>query len=241
MSGHLYGGFGAKARWFVKRFGWGELFLLPLRILLSRVVIPFLHRRRFTFQGRDLEYFYAHYNVTWCNERCIEVPIGRDYLERFAGREVLEVGNVLSHYGTCRHSVLDKYERGPAILNADIIDHRPTHPPDLILSLSTFEHIGFDDDTGGSSGEKIQAAVSACRGLLAPCGLLAFTVPLGYNPELDRLIEQDALGQDRGWFLLRRDAREWEEVARGVAIGTSYGRPYPFANALFVAEYDAPG
>ena len=240
MSGHLYSGFSAKVRWFVKRFGARELVFLPVRIILSRLVTPFLQRRCFTFHEHEFEYFYAHYNVTWCNERCVEVPIGRDYLKRFIGREVLEVGNVLSHYGASSHGVLDKYERGHGIVNADIVDYQPDRPPDLILSLSTFEHIGFDDDAEGSSGEKIQAAIAACRRLLAPGGLLAFTVPLGYNPDLDRLIEQDALGQDRGWFLLRRGTRDWAEASRGDALGTTYGRPFPYANALYIAEYDAP-
>ena len=177
MSGHLYSGFGAKVRWFVKRFGARELFLLPARIVLSRLVTPFLRRRSFTFQGRELEYFYAHYNVTWCNERCVEVPIGRGYLERFAGREVLEVGNVLYHYSAAGHTVLDKYERGPGILNADIVDHQPDQPPSLILSLSTFEHIGFDDGAAGSSGLYFGLGPAERTGRLGPGPRLVSPAP----------------------------------------------------------------
>ena len=102
------------------------------------------------------------------------------------------------------------------------------------------EHIGFDDEAVGGSGQTILDAIAACRQLLLPGGKLAFTVPLGYNPDLDRLLEEDGLGQDRGWFLLRRGTRDWHEVDRGKALGTAYGRPYSFANALFIAEFDAP-
>jgi len=54
------------------------------------------------------------------------------------------------------------------------------------------------------------------------------------------LIERNELGEDRGWFLLRHGPREWKEVARHQAMGTPFGRPFPFANALLVAEFDAP-
>lgn len=238
MADHLYSGLGAKVRWFAKRFGARELFLLPMRILCSRLVTPFLHARQFKFRDENLDYFYSHYNVTWCNERCVEVPIGRQWLARADGGDVLEVGHVLGHYGDRGHAVLDKYENAEGIINADITGWDTEQRFDLILSISTFEHIGFDDETDGNSGEKILAAIAACRGLLKTGGVLAYTVPLGYNPELDRLIEADALGQDRGWFLLRRGSRDWAVVERAEARGTAYGRPFPFANALFIAEHD---
>ena len=238
MADHLYSGPGAKVRWFVKRFGACELFLLPLRILCSRLVTPFLRARRFPFRDENLEYFYAHYNVTWCNERCVEVPIGRQFLARAKDGDVLEVGHVLGHYGDRGHAVLDKFETAEGIINADITEWDTEQRFDLILSISTFEHIGFDDDAEEGSDEKILAAIAACRALLKPGGVLAYTVPLGYNPDLDQLIEADAMGQDRGWFLLRRGPRDWAVVKRAEALGTEYGRPFPFANALFIAEHD---
>ena len=45
MSAHLYSGFTGKVRWFAKRFGWSEIFLLPLRKLASPFVRSFLRRR----------------------------------------------------------------------------------------------------------------------------------------------------------------------------------------------------
>jgi len=239
MGDHLYSGFGSRVRWFVKRFGMGELFMLPLRILCSRLVTPFLLARQFVFHNIKLDYFYAHYNVTWCNERCVEVPIGRWYLKQAGEGEVLEIGHVLGYYDDCEHSVLDKFETAGGIINEDITTWQTDRRFDFILSISTFEHIGFDDDAAGDSGQKILDAIAACRELLLPGGKLALTVPLGYNPDLDRLLDEDGLGQDRGWFLLRRGARDWHEVDRRKALGTAYGRPYPFANALFIAEFDA--
>lgn len=237
MSAHLYSGLTGKVRWFAKRFGWSEIFLLPLRKLASPFVRPFLRPREFEYRSQTLACVYANYNVTWSNERCAEIPIARWHLAQANG-PVLEVGNVLGHYGPHSHTVLDKYETAPNVINADIIDWQTDEQFDLILSISTFEHIGFDDD-GGDSQEKIQAAIAACRALLVPGGSLVITVPLGYNPALDELIANDTLKAATAVFLLRHGRREWREAARAEAIGTHYGKPFPYANGLWVAEFKA--
>ena len=33
---------------------------------------------------------------------------------------------------------------------------------------------------------------------------------------------------------------DWAEVARAEAVGTCFGRPFPYANALCIAELNAP-
>ena len=216
MSAHLYSGFTGKVRWFAKRFGWREIFLLPLRKLASPWVKPFLRPREFEYRGQRLQCVYENYNVTWGNERCAEIPIARWHLAQANG-PVLEVGNVLGHYGTHTQTVIDKYETAPNVFNADITDWQTDERFDLILSISTFEHIGFDDEAEGDSGDKIQAAIAACRALLAPGGSLVITVPLGYNPALDELIANDALGANESRFLLRHDRRVWRGCPRWVA------------------------
>ena len=235
----MYSGFSGRLRWFAKRFGWAEVFLLPMRIIASRLVVPFLSERHFEFRGGLLPCFYAHYNITWCNERAVEIPLARWYLEQCKGR-VLEVGHVLGHYGNHGHLVLDKFETTKGVINEDITVWKTDKRFELILSISTFEHIGFDDEVNGESSAKILAAIIACKMILESQGRLVMTVPLGYNPDLDQLIEAGKLGYDRGWFLLRYGPRQWKEVSKAQAIGTQFGRPYPFANAILVAEFDAP-
>ena len=237
-EGHLYDGFSGRVRWFVVRFGWRELFLKPLRAVVSPVVVPFLAPRQFAFNGGLLPCHYANYNLTWCNERCVEVALGQWYLDQVEG-PVLEIGHVLGHYGRNGHAVVDKFEAGAEVVNADITEWQTEERFALILSISTFEHIGFDDDVEGGSAEKILAAIAAARALLQPGGRLVLTLPLGYNPELDDLIQTSTLGEDRSTFLLRCGPREWSEVARHQALGTPFGRPYPYANALMVAEFGA--
>ena len=101
-------------------------------------MVPLLRERHFKFRGGLLPCFYAHYNVTWCNERAVEVPLGQWYLEQAApeaGR-VLEVGHVLGHYGNHDHAVLDKYETAAGVINEDITTWQTEERFDLILSIS---------------------------------------------------------------------------------------------------------
>lgn len=238
MSTHLYSGFTGKVRWFAKRFGWSEIFLLPLRKLASPFVRSFLRRRDFEYRGEKLQCVYENYNVTWSNERCAEIPIAQWHLVQTDG-PVLEVGNVLGHYGPHSHTVIDKFETAPNVINEDITEWQTDQRFALIISISTFEHIGFDD-AGGDSKEKIRAAIDACRALLAPDGHLVITVPLGYNPALDELIANDSLAANEAHFLLRHGRREWSEAPRNQADGTKYGYPFPYANGLWIAEFNAP-
>lgn len=239
MKKHLYNAKLSKVRWFVKRFGATEIALKPLRTIFAPLIIPFLQKRRFPFKSEELQLFYHAYNMTWASERCVEVPIGRWYVRAFQGRRILEVGNVLAHYGAIQHRVLDKFERGPGIINEDIVDFHPPEPLDLIVSISTFEHIGFDDESELPSSSKIQAAIAACRKMLAPEGTLAMTIPIGYNPDLDDLIKQSKLGAAARYFLKRTGKTEWEPCGEDEALRHKYKTPYPYANSIMVAEFTA--
>ena len=239
MKRHLYNSKIGKAGWFVKRFGLAEVFLKPIRTVFSPVILPFLPRRAFSFHGRELELFYHRYNMTWVSERCVEVPVARFYLEQQKGGRILEVGNVLSHYRAIQHEVLDKFEKGRGVINEDIVAFAPGHQYDFILSISTIEHIGFDDDSAGDSATKILAALASCRRLLKPSGRLVITVPLGYNPQLDALIREGTLGATRQSFLKKIARLEWTPVDQAAALECRYKAPFPYANAILVAEFGA--
>ena len=237
MGSHLYNSGIGKVAWFVRRFGAGELFLKPLRCVFAPLIIPRLAKAEFTFEGKSLPLFYHRYNMTWATERAVEVPVAGEFLRRFAGKSVLEVGNVTPHYLDTGHTILDKFESGPGIINEDIADFAPSERFDLILSVSTFEHIGFDDEADGDSGKKISQAIATCRGLLAVGGQLVLTLPLGYNPALDRMIADGQLGSDRATFLKRTGRLAWQAVDANTALASEYGRPFPYANAVMIAQF----
>lgn len=158
MAQNLYQDLYTLARDAARKLGWSELVRIPLRMAVSPLLIPVLPRRTFQFQGRRFDQFYHCYNITWASERRVEIPIARGLLADAAPEDVLEIGNVLGHYQTVQHRVIDKLERVPGVLNEDVMDLQPPSPLDLIIFISTFQHIGFDDEPGQESRPKIAAA-----------------------------------------------------------------------------------
>ncbi len=93
--------------------------------------------RTFAFEEARYRYFLHGYNLTWSNERAVEIPIVWAAVRACHGGRVLEVGNVLSHYFAVDHEVLDKFERGAAVRNEDVATFRSPRRYDLIVSIST--------------------------------------------------------------------------------------------------------
>lgn len=154
------------------------------------------------------------YGLTWTTERAVEIPVARRVLAQFEGRRVLEVGNVMSHYGPVSHEVVDKYERAPGVRNADVLDLPASGGYDLVLSISTLEHVGRDEEPPDPA--RAIAALEHCRRMVAPGGLFFATVPVGYNPDLDRALA------DGGHELRAMRRRPWREVEPAEAFACPY-------------------
>jgi SAM-dependent methyltransferase len=152
---------------------------------------------------------------------------------------VLEVGNVLGHYGTeRRRDVIDKYERFPGVLNTDVLDFRPEHLYDLIVSVSTLEHVGWDEEP--RDPERAAGAVERLRELLAPGGLLVVTVPVGYHPQLDLAIREGRARFDEVAALRHEGSGRWREVAPNDVWDLAYDRLLYEAGGLLVCTARAP-
>lgn len=223
----------------MKRFGALEVLFKPLRMALAPIIIPTLRPESFRFNGKEFSCLYAQYNMTWIGERMVEIPIIQAAVANRPPETVLEVGNVLSHYSPVRHCVVDKFETAPGVTNSDILEFNPARKFDLIVSISTFEHIGFDDDAPNSSGDKIMEAITHCRRLLNPTGRLVITFPTGYNPDLDRLLSGGQLGAKSAGCLKRVGKRRWLECSPEDAMNHPYKSVYPYGNSLVVAEFAA--
>lgn len=189
--------------------------------------------KEFQFRGESHFYFHHPYNRTYENERAVEVPIVWRIVQEFQGKMILEVGNVLSHYFPVKHEVLDKYERAPGVLNQDVVDFKARGKYDLIVSISTLEHVGWDEEP--REPEKILGAVAVLKEALAQGGKMVVTLPVGYNPEMDKMLADGRLSFTECYGLKRVSAvNEWVEVPWQEVLGLEYGKPYPYANGLVI-------
>ena len=125
------------------------------------------------------------YHATYTNERAVEIPVAMGLVDKYRGRRILEVGNVLSHYFSFPHVIVDKYEVGPGVTNEDIDEFATSQKFDLIISISTLEHVGWDETPRDRT--KIIKALKNIRNLVNPGGLVMVTLPVGQNPLLDKL------------------------------------------------------
>lgn len=203
-------------------------------------VRPRILNDTFVLEGRTYPLFLHEAGRTWRSERIVEVPIGLEALEAAPDQtRVLEVGNVLRQYRPAsRHTVVDKYERAPGVINEDA-ETFTGGPFSAIVSLSTIEHIGWDETPRDPA--KIPRVIEHLRGLLTPGGRLTVTVPHGWNRDLDDLLAADALPFDTVSYLQRLDLanRHWRQVQRSDIERLSFGYPYVGGNAVAVARLTA--
>jgi hypothetical protein len=221
------------------------------RLLIWRSALWLTRRGCFKAGGAWYRYFCHTYNDAWENERTVEVPLVVKPLRaaQRRGQSILEVGCVLPHYMKADWTVVDKFERWPGVLNVDIADFMATgHTFDLIVSISTFEHVGFDEDLRArrersADADKLRDVILGLRDhCLAAGGRLVATVPIGYNPALDVLLFEGALPFETCRFLVRWSRYNlWKEVPAAEARGVAYGAPYSCANAICLFSLCKPG
>jgi hypothetical protein len=191
----------------------------------------------FSFNGRALKYFRHNFNLAYNNERTIEVAIVGEFLKSL-GRQakILEVGNVLTHYGfrSAVRDVLDKYDPAEHVINEDVISFRPAKKYDAIISISTLEHVGWDEDVRDPL--KIMTAVTnLSENCLAPGGCMLVTVPLGYNAYFDAQLADGAEYFTEKYFLKRVSSNnKWRQVGYSEVAGSKFGQPFNNANAMCI-------
>jgi SAM-dependent methyltransferase len=196
-------------------------------------------RGSFTFGGESHRYRYHPYKWSWLTERAVEVPIVQAEVDRSAGGRILEIGNVLAHYAPQEHVIVDKYEEAPGVLNLDVLELDDLGAFDLIVAVSTVEHVGWDEEPREPA--KAVEAVRRLEALLAPGGRLLLTVPVGYHPHLDAALAAGEFNFSRTGALRRsRLGPHWCEVRPDAVWGTPYDFLLYSARAVFVGAIDRP-
>lgn len=190
----------------------------------------------FKFKGEELKYFRHAFNLAYQNERTVEIAIAKWFLsQQKQPVRILEVGNVLRNYGVkFRGDVLDKYDLSPGIINQDVISFCPKEKYQAIISISTLEHVGWDEPDRDPG--KIPAAIINLRdNCLLPGGSMLVSLPLGYNQYFDEYLKNGGEVFSEKYFLKRVSAEnEWSQVQYKEIVGSKFGEPYNNANVMFI-------
>lgn len=186
----------------------------------------------FRWNGKEYCYFYHWYNFTWRNERAIEIALFLEAVKNNRKLRILEVGNVLSHYVPISHDVVDKYEKANGVINEDIVSYKQKKPYDLIISISTIEHVGFDE--APLEPMKFVRVFIHLQSLLTHSGKLMVSLPLGYNPYIDSFLAKNRSGLKIDF--LKRISKEnvWRQVDWNSIKGILYNHPFPNANGIAI-------
>lgn len=209
-----------------------------LKIFANRIVNNLNKKPKdyFYFQGKKLEYLIHPYNLTWINERTIEIPIVLQFIKDSNTKKIIEAGAVLGHYTNAPWRVVDKFEKGENITNEDLVDFNPEEKYDLIACISTLEHVGFDDV---DEPEKIVKVVENMKRWLNKRGKIIATMPLGYNKYMDELIFSNKLGFSKMYFMKRINRKnKWVEVDMEKVKNSRYNYPYNNANSIVIGVYE---
>lgn len=226
-----------KSRGFIKSI-FHHIFQLMLP--LYKIYVKRFGESTFTFNGIEYKYFIDRYSCTWSNERAVEVPVFVKILDDAlrSNKKVLEIGRVLDHYlkNDGKWDVLDKYEAAEGTINEDIADYVPSDKYDLVISISTMEHVGFDEEDGDA--QKIIPAIdNVLNKVVSRNGNFIFSVPLGFNKFLDEKIYIGELRTKNIKYLKRDDRMRWRESNMEEVKGSIYGDPYYVsANAIAVVS-----
>lgn len=229
------------------------------------------HTGRFTFNKQQLTYVDLEGSLE--SERTVEVPVADAFIDTQAEGRWLEVGNTLRQYQSAMHStsqsfrervIIDKFENAPGVQNIDLFDYKTKQQFQVILSISTVEHIGQGVDPQAAYGEKNTkrdreaplVAIRTIYELLDEGGRALITVPYG------KLL-------DGGWYIqfsfdylsllwkrygIPREAiqcsalhrmyslvaagtfPQWREESLSKVALCEYNYPHNFANAVAVLE-----
>jgi hypothetical protein len=171
----------------LKTKGVKYLLLKSFYKIIFPIYLKIFRKNHYFTMGQDsYKYFYHQYNCCLGNERTVEIPIILKFINKFPYPEILEIGNVLSHYRNRNWDVIDKYEKSKHVLNLDAANVQLNRKYSLIFSISTFEHIGFDEKP--KDPLKTLRAIKNLAKHLKRNGVFIITIPKGWNPYLDKYI-----------------------------------------------------
>jgi hypothetical protein len=204
------------------------------QIALDIIVLPAVAlapRRPIVINGKrtSLRYLPLH-RWYWRTERAVELPLAEGTIRQYDPATVLEVGNVLGNVGIHGQTVVDKYEVAPGVINVDIIDYDPGRTFELVVSVSTLEHVGWDETPRDSS-----RAVAALEAMSRLGRDLFVTIPVGYQRPLEPAFIDGPFDEV---LLFVRTSRlpRWELRPLADVSKVRFGGPYAAGNGILVGQ-----
>lgn len=189
--------------------------------------------RTFTFDGSKYIYETGKYDLARLNERAVEVPIAAKLLE--TNDNVLEVGNVLRHYGHRPYMVI---EGGKEFVVNYLLGKWSTAPTpiyDCSICIGGLAHLAVDDAID---------MVQQIKGALKPGSPYLFTIPHGSNEDIDMAITVNDFEVD---YIMRMDKRDgelhtWKQELRrfGEIKDLAYNGKSQGANTLYILAGNTP-
>lgn len=189
-----------------------------------------------TFKFKNKMYYYCKSfdRYSFSTERAIEIPIILGELRE--NMNILEVGNVLHGHCKIKRDIIDKYERGKNVINCDILNYNPDKKYDRVVSISTLEHVGFDEEV--VEPDKTIKAVEKMISLTKIGGKVIITVPLGHNPFMDSGIACHAISYTKIGMMERSSRYIWEEIEYDPERMYICEYPYPLGNSIAILEFE---
>ena len=186
----------------------------------------------FEFQGENYHYFFHPYCTTWRNERTVAVPILWNFVKRYEakGKNILEIGNMLSYYFKVSHDILDKYEIVEGVINEDVVDYKSSKKYDLIISVLTLPEVGWYESPRDPT--KTIRALKHLKTLLSPGGVIAVVMGLGINPEFDISLQNKTIEFEKQGYLRRLGGYRWQESKWEEVKNLKYDKSVPTATAV---------
>lgn len=186
----------------------------------------------FTFQGHTFEYFDHPHNRTRINERAVELPLVKYFLDQYPGQSTVEIGAVSPYYFEGKHQIYDLTDDHPRSQKKDALT--VSVYDQALLSCSTLEHIGRADAFNSLDDRTI--APRLLQKWLDISGPYLITWPLGYHIELD----QYAIENCNPKFLVRRPypSHQWQQVSADELTETdkTYGT-FSCANGIAILSH----
>jgi hypothetical protein len=176
----------------------------------------FRNKETFGLNSKRYKYFFhpriAKTGPSWKNERSVSIPIIWEIIKEYRskGKNVLELGNVLSYTFKIDHDVIDKYEMMDGVINEDIISFAPKKKYDLIVSVLSFQCVGWDESP--QDPPKIVKAIENMKEILVPGGKIFMAIGWGWNQYLDKLILDGKFHLDKQLYLKKDKGYHWKEV-----------------------------